>query len=159
MWIKDIFFFHEHPRMINIFSGGVIIAPYLGPFQASFIINGASWRWAFWVYTILTGVGLLLVVGFLEETFYDRRVAPEQQSHRKSRLLRLLGFERHTTAPFVVAISRPAIAVSKVVIVLIVVYYFLNFAWIIAVNATISVWMPEFYGFKPYQVGRRGRSL
>lgn len=25
MWIKDVFFFHEHPRMINLWSGGIVV--------------------------------------------------------------------------------------------------------------------------------------
>jgi MFS family permease len=60
MWIKDLFFFHEHPRKINIWSGGVILSPYLGPLTAAFIIWHTTWRWAYGIYAILNGVGLLL---------------------------------------------------------------------------------------------------
>ena len=38
MWIKDMFFFHEHPRKINLWSGAIILSPYLGPFTAAFVM-------------------------------------------------------------------------------------------------------------------------
>jgi MFS family permease len=46
IWIKDMFFLHEHPRKINLFVGGYILAPYLGPFTAAFIMQKTTWRWA-----------------------------------------------------------------------------------------------------------------
>jgi len=154
MWIKDIFFFHEHPRKINIWSGGVILSPYLGPFTAAFIIWHLSWRWAYWIYAILNGIGLLLILGLADETFYDRALPLERQPAWRSRWLRLLGIERHARASIFDALKRPAVAISKIPVLLVVIYYFLNFAWIIGVNATISTWLTNFYKFAPNQLGQ-----
>ncbi|KAF2721797.1 MFS general substrate transporter [Polychaeton citri CBS 116435] len=153
MWIKDIFFFHEHPRKINIWSGGVILSPYLGPLTAAFITWRTTWRWAYWVYTMLNGVGIILIVLLGEESYFARDAPPNKRRSWNSRLLRLVGFEKHTTASALTAVARPAIAISKIPVLMVVIYYFLNFAWIIGVNATISTWLTEFYGFKPWNLG------
>jgi hypothetical protein len=31
MWIKDVWFFHEHARKINVWSTAIILSPFLGP--------------------------------------------------------------------------------------------------------------------------------
>lgn len=153
MWIKDLFFFHEHPRKINIWAGGVIVSPYLGPLTAAFVTWHTTWRWAYGIYAILNGVGLLLILSFGDETFYDRSLPQAQQPAWKSRFLRLIGIERHARVSILNAAARPAIAILKVPLLMVVVYYFLNFAWIIGVNATISTWLTNFYNFKPWQLG------
>ncbi|KAF2163170.1 hypothetical protein M409DRAFT_57831 [Zasmidium cellare ATCC 36951] len=152
MWINDIFFFHERPRKINIWSGGVILSPYLGPFTAAFVIWKLSWRWAYWIYSILNGVGLGLIL-LIDETHYDRGIPTEQQPIWKSKALRMLGIERHPRGSFLRSVSKPFVAICKIPVALIVVYYFLNFAWIIGVNATISTWLTTFYGFSPKGLG------
>lgn len=157
MYIQDVFFFHEHPRKINIWSGAIIVSPYLGPLIAAFIINTMPWPNAFWVNTGLTALCLILVVVGVDETIYNRRLDPSQQIPPKSRLLRLIGVEqwksRHTRQTFVQAIMRPIVAIGKVPVLLCTIYYFLNFAWIIGVNATISIWLTNIYGFTPYNLG------
>lgn len=152
MWIKDMFFFHEHPRKINLWSGGIILSPYLGPFTAAFVIWKLSWRWAYWIYSILNAVGLILIV-LMDETYYDRTLSQEEQPEWKSRFLRIIGIERRPRGTFLRSTTRPFIASSKIPVALIVVYYFLNFAWIIGVNATISTWLTTFYGFTPKGLG------
>ena len=157
MYIQDIFFFHEHPRKINIWAGSTIVSPYIGPLIAAFIVNKMPWNNAFWVNTGLTALGLLLVLTFMDETIYNRRIPPSKQVSPKSRLLRLVGVEqwrgRHNRQTFAQAFMRPFIAISKIPVLLSTIYYFLNFAWIIGVNATISIWLTEFYKFKPYNLG------
>lgn len=57
MWIKDLFFFHEHPRKINYVEFPIILSPYLGPLITAFVEYKVSWRWGFWICTILWGLG------------------------------------------------------------------------------------------------------
>lgn len=157
MFIQDVFFFHEHPRKINIWSGAIILSPYLGPLCAAFIINKTQWPVAFWVNTGLTAVCWLLIIGLMDETIYNRALPRDQQPIPKSRWLRLIGWEqwrnRHSRMTFTQAFMRPIIAVSKLPVALCTVYYFLNFAWVIGVNATISIWLTSFYKFTPYNLG------
>lgn len=54
--------------------------------------------------------------------------------------------------PFSVVL-QPIFAITKIPVLLIVVYYFLNFAWVISVNTTISIWLTNFYGFNPKNLG------
>lgn len=158
MYIQDIFYFHEHPRKINIWSGAIIVSPYLGPLIAAFIIDTMPWPNAFWVNTGLTALCWLLVVFLMDETIYNRRIPVFQQIAPKSRVMRLIGVEqwkrRHNRQSFWQAIIRPIIAISKIPILLCTIYYFLNFAWIIGVNATISIWLTNFYKFTPYNLGK-----
>ena len=159
MYIQDIFFFHEHPRKINIWAGSTIISPYVGPLIAAFIVSQyKTWPNVFWVCTGLTAFAWLLVILFMDETIYNRRVAPSEQIPPKSRIMRLLGVEqwksRHNRQTFLQAFMRPIIAISKIPVLLSTIYYFMNFAWIIGVNATVSIWLTEEYKFKPYNLGK-----
>ncbi len=157
MFVQDVFFFHEHPRKINIWSGGIIASPYLGPLIAAFIIYTETWPVAFWVNTGLTALCWLLVVGLMDETIYNRNLPSAERRVPKSRLLRLIGVEqwrsRRQRQTFAQAVMRPIVAISKLPVLLITIYYFLNFAWIIGVNATISIWLTTFYEFTPYNLG------
>ena len=157
MFIQDMFFFHEHPRKINIWSGAILLSPNLGPLITAFIINKKPWPDAFWVNTGLMALSWLLVVAFMDETIYNRNIPSSKQTPPKSRLLRLIGTEqwksRHNRQTFVQALMRPVIAISKVPVLLCTIYYFLNFAWVIGVNATISIWLTSIYKFTPYNLG------
>ena len=168
MYIQDLFFFHEHPRKINIWSGAIIVSPYLGPLIAAFMISTMPWPNVFWVATGFTALCWILVVGLADETIYNRNLPKEQQTPPKSRLMRLIGVEqwrsRHDRQTFWQAVMRPVVAISKVPVLLCTIYYVLNCAWVIGVNATISIWLTDSYGFTPYNLGRyplctRGRGL
>ncbi|KAI7437025.1 MFS general substrate transporter [Hortaea werneckii] len=147
MWIRDIFFLHEIPRKINIWSGFIIASPYLGPFMASFVVWRLTWRWVYWIYAILNYVGLLLIMLFADETFFDRRLPANQQPAWRSRPLRLVGVERHGTYKVVESCCRPFVAIFKLPVLMITVFYFLNFAWTIGVNATLATWLAKYYYF------------
>ncbi|KAL9093484.1 MAG: hypothetical protein Q9165_003879 [Trypethelium subeluteriae] len=150
LWIKDLFFFHEHPRQINAIEFPIILSPYLGPLITAFVTNGTgNWRWSFWICTILWAVGFLLILT-LDETLYNRNIPPHEQVPRKSRWLRVLGIEQAkglSQRSFTQSVVGPLVALTKVPVLLIVIYYFLNFAWVISVNTTISLWLTNFYGF------------
>lgn len=93
----------------------------------------------------------------MDETIYNRSLSQDQQPVPRSRLLRLVGVEqwrsRHLRQTFFQALMRPFIAISKLPVLLCTIYYFLNFAWVIGVNTTISIWLTTFYKFTPYNLG------
>lgn len=154
MWIKDMYFFHEHPRKINIWSTALILSPFLGALFMAAIISVNTWRWGFAIVCILAGIALLATIAFLDETFYPRHLKAEQVPVRKSRLQRLIGREQYKTKyignSFLGAASRPALAICKIPVFLACLYYFLTFAWVIGNNTTISVFLlPEYhYNFR-----------
>ena len=133
------------------------MSPYLGPLITAFTINKEAWPNAYWVNTGFSGLCWLLVVGLMDETIYNRGLARDQQPVPTSRLLRLVGVEqwrgRHLRQTLPQAFMRPIIAISKIPVILCTVYYFLNFAWVIGVNTTISVWLTNIYKFTPYNIG------
>jgi hypothetical protein len=125
----------------------------------SFITWKASWRWGFWVYTILSILGLVMILLIGDETWYDRSRAGEKIPAKRSRLLRLVGVEqwrpmRSAGLTFSHAVSRPFVAIFKIPVALSVLYYFINFAWVIGVNATTSVWLTTLYGFNGKSLGK-----
>lgn len=155
MWIKDLFFFHEHPRAINYVEFSIITSPYLGPLITAFIVSSVSWRWAFWLCTILAGVSLVLVF-FLDETLFDRSIAATDRVPRRSYLKRLVGVEQAKSfhqRSLLESLMRPVVAVTKLPVLLTIVYYFLNFAWVIGVNTTVSIWLTDVYQFTPKAIG------
>ena len=157
MFIQDLFFFHEHARKINIWSGFIILSPYLGPLFAAFIISTQKWQWAFGVYSIETGLCLFAIILFLDETYYNRKLA--QQPPRGSRWKRMLGLEQRRSGlvqtSFMEAVSRPAVMITKPPVFLSTFYYLITFAWVVGINTTLSIFLTPLYNFGPKQIGTR----
>ncbi|KAL1980470.1 hypothetical protein VTN96DRAFT_4127 [Rasamsonia emersonii] len=157
MFIKDIFFFHEHARKINIWSSFVILSPYVGPLLAAFMMTSLEWQWPFGIYTIETGLCLIAVILFMDETYYNRRIPIEQQPERRSRLLRLIGVEqwrsRSQRSTFPKAVMRLVKVASKPTVVLSWFYYMVTFAWVVGINTTLSIFVTKLYGFGTKQIG------
>ena len=156
MFIKDIYFFHQHPRKINLWSTALILSPFLGPLVMAAIIadgpvTGSTWPWGFGVVAIFAGIGLILTILFLDETFYPRHLPADQRPERKSRMMRLIGVEQlkqhYTGNSFFGAASRPALAILKLPVLLSCIYYFFTFAFVIGNNVTISVFLVPEYNF------------
>ena len=158
MWISDLFITIEQPRKINFWSSFIIIAPFTGPLVSAFIVNRTTWPWVFWLLTMLSAVCWILVVLFVDETFFIRAAPPRTNLYsRSSRLLRLLGVEQYKQNlignSFKQALMRPAVAITKLPILLSSVYYMLTCAWVIGLNAAIGVFTKEVYGFHYQQIG------
>ncbi|KAJ5923773.1 MFS transporter [Penicillium verhagenii] len=152
MWIQDMFFFHQHPQVINYVEFSIILSPYLGPMFTSFIVTAVSWRWAFWVCTVASGISLILVF-FLDETLFDRKNPPVSRGTYVSRLVGTHQAQSFQQKSFIDCISRPAVAITKLPVFTILVYYFLNSAWVVGVNTTISIWLSNKYGFSIQSIG------
>ncbi|KAJ5171871.1 hypothetical protein N7492_004464 [Penicillium capsulatum] len=157
MFIKDMFFFHEHARKINIWSGSIVLSPYMGPLLAAFIVDTQIWQWAFGVYAIETGLCLIAIILFVEETYYDRKTAQPDLITAGPRWQRMLGIQQvrsgYIKNSFKDAIMRPVIIICKPVVFISVVYYMLTFAWVIGINTTLSIVLTPVYGFGSKQIG------
>jgi len=157
MFIKDIFFFHEHPRKINIWAGFVILSPYFGPLFTAFILNTTKWNWGFGLLTIMTGLCLIAIILFADETFYHRHIPLSERPVPKSRVKRLLGIEqwhsRKQRSTFWQAFMRPWQVIAKPTVFLSMVYYALTFAWVVGINTTLSIFVTPLYNFGLKQVG------
>ncbi|KAI9705223.1 MAG: hypothetical protein M1820_005370 [Bogoriella megaspora] len=157
MFIKDMFFFHEHARKINVWASFIILSPYFGPLFAAFIISTQKWQWAFGVYTIETGLCLIAIILLVEETFYNRRIPPSTQPPRGSHWQRLVGISqwrsRYQRSTPMQAIMRPIRVILKPIVFLSTFYYMFTFAWVVGINTTLSIFVTPLYGFGPKQIG------
>jgi len=157
MFIKDIFFFHEHPRKINIWAAFVILSPYFGPLFTAFLLNVTKWNWGFWLLTIMTGVCLVCITLFVDETFYNRRIPAAEQPVRRARWRRLIGIEqwesRKQRSTFWQAFVRPWKVIAKPTVLLSCIYYCFTFAWVVGINTTLSIFVTPLYNFGLKQVG------
>lgn len=133
------------------------MSPYMGPLLAAFQIAYKPWPTPFWVYTAETALVLLFTIALVDETYYDRRIAPSEQPPRGSRIARLLGASqfrsRHLRNSFPQACSRVVKVLVKPTVFLAVSYYLLTFAWVVGINTTLSLFLTPLYGFGPLQIG------
>ena len=151
MWIKDVWFFHEHPRKINIWSTAIILSPFLGPQFMAAILSVSTWRTGMWLCFGLIALGLLCTVVLGEETFYPRHLSQDKIPARKSRVMRLIGVEQYrtnwTTNTLLESGTRLAYTAAKLPVFLTCLFYFFDFPWTIANNTTISVLIIPAYNF------------
>ncbi|KAL4734437.1 major facilitator superfamily domain-containing protein [Aspergillus similis] len=157
MFIKDMFFFHEHPRKINIWSAFIVLSPYMGPLFAAFITTTQIWQWAFGVYSIETGLCLIAIVLFVEETYYDRRNKSYELVPSGPRWKRMLGIQQRQSGYIVNTVTdaamRPVKVIVKPVVLITTLYYLLTFAWVVGINTTLSIFLGPLYGFGSKQIG------
>ena len=149
MWINDVYFFHERPRMINIWSCAIIISPFAGP-QLMAALIGKTNDWVPGMFLnfgiIMTALAIIIVLG--QETYYPRNrpVADIQSRPFWQRLFGIaqikLNYRGNTLLS---AGSRIALTATRLPIVIICVFYFCDFGWTIGNNTTISVLVvPEY---------------
>ena len=121
------------------------------------MLTKTDWRAPFWLYVGLTALCLALVVTFMDETYYDRRIEPDLQPERRSRMLRLVGIEqfrsRHLRNTFRQAMMRPVKVLLKPTVFISCVYYLLIFSWSVGINTTLSIFLQPLYGFGYKQIG------
>ncbi|KAI1621366.1 major facilitator superfamily domain-containing protein [Exophiala viscosa] len=151
MWIKDVFFFHQHAKKINIWSTAIILSPFLGPQFMAAILSVNTWRVGMWLNFGLIALGVLVTATLGDETFYPRHLMPDRIPQRKSRLLRVIGVEqyrtKYTTNTFWEAGSRLAYTATRLPVILVCLFYFFDFPWTIGNNTTISVLIIPAYNF------------
>ncbi|KAF4448049.1 hypothetical protein FALBO_16863 [Fusarium albosuccineum] len=91
--IAEIFFLHERAYRIGIYALLLLGGKNLIPLVSAAIIGRFGWRWAFYIVSMVVGLGFVLLFLFVPETFWDR--TPTRRPTRKPSLLRRLS-SRHT---------------------------------------------------------------
>jgi MFS family permease len=81
--IAEIFFLHERAFRIGIYTLLLLGGKNLIPLVSAAIIQGMSWRWTFYLVSIVVGFCGVMLFLFVPETFWDR--TPRPKSHRRSR--------------------------------------------------------------------------
>ncbi|KAL7273525.1 hypothetical protein RUND412_003620 [Rhizina undulata] len=161
-FVKDMFFFHEHARKIGLWAALFLVAPFFGPFLANFIIVGTgNWRNVFWVVFAVCCLDLALILGWADETWYNRSL--EKQPIRGRRLWRVLGIwqiQNHEGNFLTVkrSMERLTTILFKPVILPVTLYYTMSFMWGVGINITTSILFETpisagGYGFSARDVG------
>jgi multidrug resistance protein len=70
--IGDIWAPQQRGRAFAIFMAAPLLGPGVGPIAGAYISNGITWRWTFWITSIISAALLVLAVFTLEETFEPR---------------------------------------------------------------------------------------
>lgn len=163
-FIHDMFFFHEQARKIGIWTFLFIASPYFGPMFANYILAGTgSWRAVYWEIFGIGCLNLILMVLFLDETWYRRDIEAAAQPPRGNRLFRIIGLWqiRHHAEYFGTvnrSVRRLVAVVVKPIILPIMVYYLLSFMWAVGINQTSAILFAapvsqHGYGFGPEALG------
>ncbi|KIW28434.1 uncharacterized protein PV07_08100 [Cladophialophora immunda] len=157
MWINDMFFFHDKVRKVRIYVCFILNAVFIGPLLSAFMLTTQSWRTTFWRETGEVALCFCLVLLFFDESYYDRRLRPDQQPQRKTRLHRLVGVQqfqsRHTRNTLKEAIMRPIKAATKLTVLISFLYTFCTFAWFVGISVTRSIFLTPLYHFGLLQIG------
>lgn len=137
MWINDVFFFHERARMINIWSSALILSPFLGPQFMAAILHVDRWRVGMYLNFGVIAFALLTVVALGEETFYPRHKRPADIAdiYTEPRWKRLVGIPQiktnYTTNNIWTAGFRTWMTATRLPVIIICVFYFIDFPWTI----------------------------
>jgi MFS family permease len=146
MWINDVFFFHQRARMINIWSCALILSPFLGPQFMAAILHVTSWRVGMYLNFGVITFALFTILAIGEETFYPRHKKPADipDIYTEPRWKRLLGIPQirtnYTTNTIWTAGFRTWMTATRLPIILICVYYFIDFP--LTIVSPISIPIP-----------------
>ncbi|KAI0012990.1 putative MFS transporter [Xylariaceae sp. FL0662B] len=72
MVIADLLFLHQRGSSTALYFWAYFIGLFLGPIVSGAIASRISWRWFFWVCTILQGASFISIAALHPETKYDR---------------------------------------------------------------------------------------
>ncbi|RAK99002.1 putative polyamine transporter [Aspergillus ibericus CBS 121593] len=162
----DIFFLHQRGRVFSTFELSFLLGVNVSPTISGFIVNNASWTWAFWWTLIPCGVAIVLIFFFLEETggysstadpnapaypaqpssYWANRVATFFPGHRIIPQEPWSEIARTAKKPFVILVAPITVIAGG--------YIFICFAFVILTNVLLTIFLENpvsegGYGFTP----------
>jgi hypothetical protein len=112
---------------------------------------------------MLTGLCLVCIIFFVDETYYNRRIPASERPVPHSRVKRLIGIEqwhsRKQRSTFWQAFMRPWQVIAKPTVLLSMTYYMFSFAWVVGINTTLSIFLTPLYNFGLRQIGMSPQHL
>ena len=165
VFIKDMFFFHEHARKIGFWYTIFIASPFISPMLGNFMVATlGTWQPIFWLNFAWAGMLTILILVFGDETYYNRQVPVSAQPARNptlhSRLSRVIGlwqFQNHKHYfPTILDSYRRLFEVFlKPVIPMTMLFYSAAFMWAIGINITSSILLETPAAAGGYGIGPR----
>jgi len=150
-YVTDVFPWHLQARKVNLWTLGFVISPFVGPSFLGFIVGqGITWRWVYGVGCIYSGIVLILIVLFMEETLFDRHLNPMPRPptpgmrHRLETLIGITGWRlRHHRPSWKRCIGDVFEIVWKPQVILPLLYVMWVFGFGIGINVTNAVFVGE----------------
>ncbi|KAH8655981.1 major facilitator superfamily domain-containing protein [Tricladium varicosporioides] len=84
MVVADVMFLHQRGLWMGLYFWSYFIGVFFGPIISGNIAAHVSWRWFFWVCTILQGFSLIVMILLFPETRYSRSPSPPLSSTASS---------------------------------------------------------------------------
>ncbi|KAF9459117.1 MFS general substrate transporter [Collybia nuda] len=161
--VTDLYPFHLQARMLNIWTMGFIISPFLSPFAFGFLVARTTWRWAYGIGSLYSVVVVCLIAFCMEETIYDRTVKPipkRPSTGVRYRIETLIGITGVKMAKFRVPWRESILAPLNVLwrphLMMILWYEAMVFGFAIGINVTNAVFLgtppPVGYGFSQFAI-------
>ncbi|KAA1081562.1 hypothetical protein PGTUg99_017568 [Puccinia graminis f. sp. tritici] len=70
--VTDMYPFHLQARMLNFWSAGFLVSPYMSPWLFGYLVEKINYRWAYAIGCFYGIFVVVLIALFAEETIYDR---------------------------------------------------------------------------------------
>lgn len=67
--IADMFDAKQRAKVVGKYVLGILIGPVVGPIAGGFLTEKLSWRWTFWLMTIIAAINSIVGLLFLRETY------------------------------------------------------------------------------------------
>ncbi|KAL5313143.1 hypothetical protein ACEPPN_018876 [Leptodophora sp. 'Broadleaf-Isolate-01'] len=148
-FLKDMFFFHERARKIGLWACVYICSPYIGPLLGNFVVGKThKWEDAYWMGTGVVAIQVILVVFFIDETWFNRTVSSAYQPPRSqsfgARMMRVTGLwqigqDKSYFTSFKSAYHALIVIILQPHFALVCISYFLSFMWAIGINITTAI--------------------
>ncbi|KAL1717097.1 major facilitator superfamily domain-containing protein [Schizophyllum commune] len=161
--VTDMYPFHLQARMLNVWTMGFIISPFLSPFAFGFLVARAPWRWSYGIGCIYSAIVVFMIMFFMEETMFDRTVKPlppRPTSGLRYRVETLFGFTGKKMAKYRDSWKEVAWAPINVAwrphLLPLMIFEGVLFGFGIGVNVTFAVFLeepkPQGFGFSAYGI-------
>ncbi|KAJ7473465.1 MFS general substrate transporter [Mycena latifolia] len=160
--VTDMYPFHLQARMLNFWTMGFIVSPFLSPFAFGFLVARTTWRWAYGIGCMYSAIVVLLIVFFMEETTYDRTVKPippRPSTGLRYRIESLVGLTGLKMQKYRISWTEAIISPFNVTwrphILSLLIYEAFLFGFGIGINVTMAVFLgspEEGFKWKPFAI-------
>lgn len=160
--VTDMYPFHLQARMINLWSAGFLVSPYISPWLFGYLAAKINYRWAYGITCFYALLVVVLIALLGEETAYDRYLPLSSPSREisKSKLETLIGITGYRMSKYNCSWKQAIMPTLKLLTkphcLAILLYLGVAFGFAIGVNVTNVIFAgspPPFgYGFSEYVV-------
>ncbi|KAJ3479033.1 hypothetical protein NLI96_g9347 [Meripilus lineatus] len=150
---------------LNIWTMGFILSPFISPFAFGFMVARENWRWTYGIGSMYGAIVVGLIVLFMEETMYDRKLPnpkpiPRPASRIRYRIETLTGITGARMAKYRDSWRTVVLACLDIVwrphLFMILWFEALLFGFSIGINVTNAVFLgtppPVGYGISQFAI-------